>query len=148
MSATYSFLNFNASLIGPGGAISLGAGCGISEEGFTVEFSEDADNMKIGADGTPMHSLNPSKAGKLTVRLQKTSPTNALLSAMYNFQRTSSANWAQNIFTATDTVRGDVYTCQGVAFAKFPKNDFAKEAGMIEWEFNAGIIDPALAAGV
>ncbi|VXB25148.1 putative bacteriophage protein [Burkholderia sp. 8Y] len=145
--STYSFLNFNASLIGPGGAISLGSGAGIAEEGFSVEFTEEADNMKIGADGTPMHSLNPSKAGKLTIRLQKTSPTNALLSAMYNFQRTSSANWAQNTFTATDTIRGDVYTCQLVAFTKFPKNDFAKEAGTIEWEFNAGIIDPALAAG-
>lgn len=145
--ATYSFLNFNASLIGPGGAISLGSGAGISEEGFSVEFTEEADNMKIGADGTPMHSLNASKAGKLTIRLQKTSPTNALLSAMYNFQRTSSANWGQNIFTASDTIRGDVYTCQLVAFTKFPKNDYAKEAGNIEWEFNAGIVDPALAAG-
>jgi len=145
--ATYSFLNFNASLIGPGGAISLGSGTGISEEGFSVEFTEEADNMKIGADGTPMHSLNASKAGKLTIRLQKTSPTNALLSAMYNFQRTSSANWGQNIFTASDTIRGDVYTCQLVAFTKFPKNDYAKEAGNIEWEFNAGIVDPALAAG-
>lgn len=145
--STYSFQDFNASLIGPGGAISLGAGAGVSEEGFTAEFTEDADNMKVGADGTPMHSLNPSKAGKLTIRLQKTSPTNALLSAMYNFQRTSSSNWGQNIFTATDTVRGDVYTCQLVAFVKFPKNDYAKEAGMVEWEFNAGIIDPALAAG-
>jgi hypothetical protein len=146
--SVYSFQNFNASLIGPGGAISLGAGAGIDEGGFSVEFTEDADNMKIGADGTPMHSLNPSKAGKLTIRVQKASPVNALLSAMYNFQRTSSANWAQNIFTATDTVRGDVYTCQSVAFTKFPKNDYAKEAGAIEWEFNAGIVDPALAAGV
>ncbi|WGS52673.1 DUF3277 family protein [Paraburkholderia sp. D15] len=145
---TYSFMNFNATLDGPGGVISLGAGAGVAEEGFTIEFSEDADTMKTGADGTPVHSLSASKAGKLTLRLMKTSPTNALLSAMYNFQRTSPANWGQNVFTATDTVRGDVYTCQLVAFTRFPKNDYAKEAGLIEWDFNAGIIDPSLAAGL
>lgn len=145
--ATFSFLNTNASLIGPGGAISLGAGAGIAEEGITIEFIEDADHMKIGADGTAMHSLNASRAAKAMIRLQKTSPTNALLSAMYNFQRTSSSNWGQNILTISDTVRGDVYTCQLVAFTKFPKNDYAKEAGTIEWDFNVGTADPALAAG-
>jgi len=145
--ATYSFLNFNASLIGPGGAISLGAGAGIAEEGFDADYVEDANNMKVGSDGTPMHSLIASKAGKVVVRLLKTSPTNALLSAMYNFQRTSSANWGQNILTASDTVRGDVYTCQLVAFTKFPKNVYAKEGNMLEWSFDVGVMDAALAAG-
>ncbi|MCP1120112.1 phage protein [Robbsia andropogonis] len=143
----YSFSNFNASLTGPGGAISLGAGAGIAEGGFTAEFSEDAGTLTIGADGTPMHGMNTNKSGKLTIRVLKTAPVNALLSALYTYQRTSSSNWGQNTFTATDTIRGDVYTCQSVAFDKFPSNTYAKDPNILEWNFKAGIIDPSLASG-
>ena len=142
---TYSFLNFTAAIIGPGGGFQLGSGEGAAEEGVSVSLSEEADRMVIGADGTPMHSLNASKAGRVTIRLLKTSLTNGRLSALYNFQRLSSVNWAQNTILLTDVVRGDVYSCQSVAFTKFPDNKYGKDANILEWEFTAGIIDPLLA---
>lgn len=137
-----------ASISGPGGLVALGAGAGPSEEGLTAEFNEDADNMITGADGTPMHTLNPSRAGKVTVRLLKTSPTNAALSAMYALQRTSASSWGQNTITITNNSSGDVYTCQLAAFAKFPSNTYAKNPNMLEWTFNVGQMDAALGAGV
>jgi len=142
--SAYSFLNTQASLIGPGGAISLGAHAGVAEEGITVEFLEEADDMKIGSGGDPMHTLNASKAGRVTVRLQKTSPTNGLLTSMMNYQRTASSLWGANILTLTDSERGDVYTCQSVAFTKIPSNTYAKVAGMLEWVLNVGIMDASL----
>jgi len=146
--STYSFQDFAMTITGPGGAITLGDGSGAAKEGATFEFIENANTMTVGADGTPMHSLNASKAGKATVRLLKTSPTNGLLSAMYNFQRTSSANWGQNVVAASDIVRGEQYSCQQVAFSKFPNNTYAQDAGMLEWNFDVGIMDPALATGL
>ena len=64
---TYSFLDTQASIQGPGGAFSIGAGAGIAEEGITVEPNVDQDTMTIGADGTGMHSLIADQSGKITV---------------------------------------------------------------------------------
>ncbi len=145
---TYSFLDVMAAIAGPGGAFQLGSGAGAAEEGITIEPSEDMDNMQIGADGEGVHSLVANKSGKVTVRLLKTSPVNAQLSAMQALQRVSAANHGQNTLSITNRVSGDVYSCRGVAFAKVPPNSYAKLANVIEWEFNATDIDPALGAGV
>lgn len=143
---TYSFLDVYAAIVGPGGAFSLGAGAGNAEEGISVTPSGEIDTMQIGADGSGQHSLHADKSGKVSVRLLKTSPTNALLSAMYNFQTASAATHGQNIITISDSARGDVITCRGVAFAKAPDISYAKEAGMNDWEFNVIEIDRSLAA--
>lgn len=147
MSYTYSFLNTRAALTGPGGSISLGASAGIAEEGITVAPEGEIDAMTIGADGTGMHSLIANKSGKVTVRLLKTSPTNALLSAMVAFQRTNATSHGQNTLSIVNDAVGDVITCQQVAFSKIPEVGYAKEGGIVEWEFNAVDIDVALGAG-
>jgi hypothetical protein len=145
---TYSFLDVHASIVGPGGSFNIGAGAANAEEGIDVEPVEDIDILTIGADGSAMHTLRANKAGKITVRLLKTSPVNQQLSDMMAFQRTTSANHGQNNITITNAVTGDVITCQQVAFAKPPALKYATAGGINEWEFNAGIVDPALGAGV
>lgn len=142
--STYSFLDVTATLVGPGGVISLGSGAGISEEGISIEPTGEIGTMMIGADGSGQHSLSGDKSGRIVVRVLKTSPVNAKLNAMSQFQRASAEAYGQNTLVITDTSRGDVVTCRQVAFAKVPSLTFAREAGMNEWEFNAVIIDPAL----
>lgn len=145
---TYSFLDVNAAIVGPGGSFGLGTGAAAAEEGITIEPSDDIDSMTIGADGSSMHSLRANKSGKITVRLLKTSPVNALLNAMLAFQRLSSANHGQNTLTLVNKSSGDTITCQQVAFARVPTLTYAREGGINEWIFNAGVIDPGLGAGV
>lgn len=144
MSNVYSFLEIQAALVGPGGAISLGSGAGNAEEGLSISPSGEIDGMQIGADGSGQHSLYADKSGKVTVRLLKTSPVNQLLSAMYAFQTASGSTHGQNTLTISDSERGDVVTCRQVAFAKAPDLSYAKDAGIIEWEFNAIYIDRLL----
>lgn len=144
MSNVYSFLDVQAAIVGPGGAFSLGSAAGAAEEGITVDPSGEISGMQIGADGTGQHSLYGDKSGKVTVRLLKTSPTNKLLSALYNFQTASAASHGQNTITVTDMVRGDVITCRQCAFAKAPSITYGKEAGTQDWEFNAIAIDRIL----
>lgn len=145
--ATYSFINVQAAIEGPGGAFSLGYGSGNAEEGITVEMVDDKDTMTIGADGTPMHSLHAGKGGTVTVRLLKTAPTNQQLSLLYDYQQLSSANWGQNIVTIRDSARGDVIVCQSCAFKRAPNLTYAKDGGTVEWAFNAGQIDTLLGKG-
>ena len=139
--ATYSFLDVNASLVGPGGAVNLGQGAANAEEGLTVDPTEDIDTMTIGADGTPMHSLHANKSGTVTVRLLKTSPVNQKLAQMFALQRAAGANHGQNTISIANAATKDIITCQQVAFKRQPTLTYAKEGGMNEWTFNAGIID-------
>lgn len=145
---TYSFLDVNAGIVGPGAGFSLGSGAGSAEEGITIEAQEEIDRMVIGADGSGMHSLIANRAAKITVRLLKTSPINALLQAAFQFQRTSGATHGQNTITIVNKSSGDVTTAQQAAFVRQPTINYAKEGGMIEWEFNALVSDTALGAGV
>jgi hypothetical protein len=144
MSKTYSFLDVNAALVGPGGSINLGSGSGSSEEGITVAADEDISTLVVGADGTPMHSLSANKSGTLTVRLLKTSPVNSILADLYSLQTSVASSHGQNTVTITTTYTQDTITCRHTAFKKAPDLTYAKDGGINEWVFAVGIIDRVL----
>lgn len=144
--STYSFLDTNAALVGPGGSINLGQNAAVTEEGISIAPTNPIDTMSIGADGSVMHSLHADKSGKITIRLQKTSPTNKQLAQMYAFQTASSANHGQNTISLANSFTGDVISCTQVAFEKAPDLTYAKEGGMNEWTFLAGRIERTLGA--
>lgn len=146
MSKAYSFLDVAATLVGPGGFISLGSGSASAEEGITLAPTTDIGTMTIGADGEGVHSLHADKSGVITVRLLKNSPTNQLLSAMLAFQRSSGAAYGQNTIECRDTQRGDVWVCTQVGFKKVPDVKYAKDADVIAWEFNAIRMEMTLGA--
>jgi hypothetical protein len=104
---------------------------------MTFSPKGDVNVMTIGADGQGMHSLSADRSGTVTIRLLKTSPTNALLMLMYNLQISSGSSHGQNTITLTDTNRGDNVTCEQVAFRKAPDLTFGMEAGTVEWDFDA-----------
>jgi hypothetical protein len=143
---TYSLLSIQGTISGPGGNFQIGNGVGIAKEGINVEMNEDKDAMTAGADGAIMHSLRASNAGKIVVRVLKTSPVNALLNGLYNFQRQSPANWGQNIIQFSDTNRGDQITATQMAFTKQPVITYAEDAGMNEWSFQ-GSVEQLLGSG-
>jgi hypothetical protein len=144
--STYSFLDVNASLVGPGGSVNLGQGAAVSEEGISVEPTDDIDSMTVAADGTPMHSLHANKSGTVTVRVLKTSPVNQKLALLYALQTSFASSHGQNTVSISNSHTQDVITCQQVAFKRAPTITYAKEGGMNEWVFNAGIIDRTLGA--
>ena len=146
-SQTYSFTDVHASISGPGGSFSLGSGVGNAEEGITIDMIEDKNTMTVGADGSGMHSLHASKAARATVRLLKTSPANAQLSALYNYQAQSSFLWGQNLITISDMARGDQITLRDSAFAKQAPVAYAKDGGFMEWAFEVITRDDLLGTG-
>lgn len=144
----YSFLDVHAAISGPGGNLPLASEeAGAAEEGITIEPVGDKSTMTEGADGSWMHSLHASKAGRVTVRLLKVSGVNARLQAMYDFQTDSAARHGRNTITIRDTTRGDVVTCAGCAFAAPPTLSYGKTAGTVDWTFHAGRIDRTLGSG-
>lgn len=143
----YSFLNVAFTLAGPGGILNLAAGAAAAEEGITIEAAEDKNQMTIGADGKGQHSLIASDAVAVTIRLLKTSPQNAALMAMYDLQSASSALWGQNVGTLSDSGRGDTTVIQAMAFKRRPTLTYAKEGGMMEWQFDGVQANSILGSG-
>lgn len=136
--ATYSFIDNQASITGPGGSFSLSYGSGNSEEGITTSFVEDKNVMTVGADGTVMHSHHAGRGGTYTLHYLKTSPTNAQLNLLYNTQTLSSTLHGKNIITIRDNSSGDVITGAFCAFKKHPDINYAKDGGMQAWVFDVG----------
>ncbi|MCX5495370.1 DUF3277 family protein [Kaistia dalseonensis] len=147
MSGTYSFLDVQAAIEGPGGKFELGSGSGNAEEGITIARAEDKNTLTMGADGSGMHSLHAGRHGTVTITLLKTSPRNQQLMTMYNFQQTSSANWGQNFISIRNYISGDGTTAKACAFKKVPDLTYAKDGNTHQWVFDAIAIDTILGSG-
>ena len=123
MGHSYSFLDVQASIYGPGGNVSLaGDEAGVEQGGITVTPAGERSKMTV------------------SVKLLKTSSVNAALQIMYNLQTTTGAQHGMNTIVIRDVARGDVITCQNCAFAKQPAITYGTDAGAVEWTFNAGSI--------
>ena len=144
---TYSFIAVKASIVGPNGAIIIGSDAGVAEEGITAERTEEVTTTQAGADGVPIHMLHAGRLGRITIRLLKTSSTNALLNAMYYLDTTDPSSHGQNTLVASWLTAGDVITGRYSAFAKLPAVTYAKEGPLMEWTFNVGMLDYLLGAG-
>ena len=137
---TYSFLDTNVSISGPGLNATLN-NAGSAEGGVTVEMEGDKNTMTIGADGSVMHNLRASQAGTGSIRLLKTSPANGILVTAYNSQTVNSALHGKNVLTIVNANRGESITLTGVAFKKLPNLTYAMEGGENEWTFDAARVD-------
>lgn len=142
---TYSFIDVNASITGPGGTFSLGSGA--AEEGITIVQTDDKTSLTMGSDGSGMHSLHAAKNGVVTVTLLKTSPVNQMLMAMYNLQSATAALTGQNVIAVTDQERGDIVVASWCAFRKVPDLAYAKDGNTHSWAFNAAQINYVLGSG-
>jgi hypothetical protein len=145
--ATYSFMTVNATLTGLGGMVSLGYGAASAKDGISYDPLEEKDRMDVGADGAIMHSLRASNAARITVRLLKTSPVNAVLNAMYHIQRLTVSGWGINTLVVSDVYRGDIVSGDSIAFSRHPVITWAEDANRNEWTFFGNVI-PILGAGV
>ncbi|KVN30701.1 hypothetical protein WJ63_07930 [Burkholderia pyrrocinia] len=142
--ATYSFQDVAATIVGPGGAFSLGYGEATAEEGITIARAGDKNTMTIASDGEGMHSLHADKSGQVTLRYLKTAPINAKLMALYDAQSLDSRLWGKNLIEVRQTAAGDVVSARSCAFKKAPELKYAKDGGIVEWVFDAIKIDGIL----
>jgi hypothetical protein len=146
MAETYSFLSVSASIVGPNGSFSLSDGN--TEGGISFAKTGPKNTKTVGADGTVMNSLHADESGTITIRLLKTSITNAMLQSMYDGDRSDPRLWGKNQIKIRDVARGDSVTATGCAFQKFPDVTYDKEGPALEWVIDAGSITTTLGAGL
>lgn len=147
----YSFKNVIATITGPGPlgvvTIPLSGGVGAAKEGIKIADAEDRNTMTIGADGGVQHSLKAGDGAGCEVNLQHTSAINFALMELYNYQKTNSAFWGQNVINVVDFARGDFHTLRECAFKKAPDEGYSDEAGNRTWPFDVGVRDSRVGPG-
>ena len=134
---TYSFFDVQAAISGPGGSFALKGGN--AAEGISIARVGDKDTMTIGADGHVMHSHHVARPCTVTIRLLKTSPVNAQLRELYNYQDVGSVNWGKNVITIRNIMTGDDEVVSGAAFTGLPENTWGSEGNTLEWTFNGAL---------
>jgi hypothetical protein len=141
MSRVYSFEDVVCTISGPFASFDLSKGAGVADEGISIDFDEDKATKTMGAGGDGMYSLHAAQGGSCTIRLLKTSPMNARLSQMYDYETSSSAYYGQDTITVRDAIRGDNWVLQGCGFRRHPPGGYGKEGGIVEWSFHALVVD-------
>jgi Protein of unknown function (DUF3277) len=144
---TYSFLDVQATIVGPNGVAVLGNGSGAADEGISIQYAEDQGTITTGADGSWMPTVHAAQSGTVIVRMLKSSPTNSILQAMYSADRAVPSSGGQNTIVVTWLTAGDVFTAQGCIFKKFPDETYGKDGPLLEWAWGAGYITPLLGSG-
>ncbi len=131
---TYSFLDVQVTITGPGGSFDLGSN-GMSDEGISYSMIGPKDIMTLGANGNGMHTLVAANAAKSEMSFLKNSPSNAFLNYLYNYQAASSLYWGKNQVTINNPVTGDSVTLLGGAFEKQTDNGYRTQANLLVWPF-------------
>ena len=138
---SYSFLDTNFTLTGPGISVNIGGpGSAASEGGITVTPDGTKNVVHKGADGSALHNLIGSRVAKVTVSLLRSSPFNALLQQAFNFQTLSGATHGRMHGSITNWAIGDTHELEGVAFAKSPDDAYKTESSEVVWEFDVGSV--------
>ncbi len=140
----YSFLGTSFSIIGPGVSLIV---TGAAREGYTVAMDNDKSSFQSGADGSGMHSLMASQAGKITIRALKTSAINRAMNTLYRYQTGSPALHGQNVFSIKHNFTGDTISAAGGAIVKHSNIGYDTEGPANEWVFQFTYIDIVLGDG-
>ncbi len=146
MAEAWSFLDFVGAYTGPFGTFELTSE-GISTEGVTIAFAEDSGSMVIGAKGDGMHNLRANASGTATLNYMKTGRINAILSQLYAFEKSSSANFGKGTMTFRNTQTGDYFLCEQCGIRKFPDSGNSVDGNGNAWVFNVIRITPTLGDG-
>ena len=101
---------------------------------LTVTPNADATNETVGSHGDVAITLNPDNTGTMTLRLLQNSPTNQLLSAIYNLQQLGT-NFPVSIFSVIDESASNVGIFLDVHIKRPPDIEFADDTTPKEWMF-------------
>jgi hypothetical protein len=96
-----------------------------------IEFEADAYSKTVGADGEVARTKSSNQSGEIRVTLLQTSPTNALLSAL--FKRDQQNSTGVETFGLIDAFGRTVFTASKAWIKKQPVISYANEVEVREW---------------
>mgnify|MGYP000193237170 CR=1 FL=1 len=108
-------------------------------DSITVERNSDAFTLVVGSDGESTRSVSPDNSGKITVRLQGTSLSNDVLSALHETDRFG--NLGQAPLFVKDLSGTTTALAQAAWIVKAPSISIGKNMTNREWVFETGDLE-------
>lgn len=97
----------------------------------TIDRDEDAFSLSVGTDGESARSKSNNFAGKITIKLMQTSPSNDVLTAFAKADELSNAGIVPAM--VKDNLGRSMHMAENAWVERFPSSDFARESGVREW---------------
>ena len=118
------------------------------DDDITVEPLVDAATTKVGADGHMVASISANRGCRVVIKLQQTSPGNAVMQRFYNLQLVAGAAFSPLSLGMKDVMLQDVVTATGGLITKQATLKRGAQANDTEWtlEFEHYTVDAGLAA--
>ncbi len=120
---------------------------GIPIEGFAeddcidIEFDSDGYQDQIGADGHVMRYKSCDQRATITFILMATSPSNKLLSAMYNADIKAPNGMGVGPIMIRDTRGVTVFMGTSAWIQKMPKSTLGQKLGNREWKIRVAKLE-------
>lgn len=132
---TYSFADYNFSIVSPIGTYSVqGNGVGSA----TVTMATTKSVQSVGADGSVMTSKIAGDNGTVAIQVQQTSGLNTFMTKLYNTLKASpSSIWTSTQILITNSVQKEVCTCIGCSPENLPEKPMQAEGQLITWTWLA-----------
>lgn len=132
---TYSFADYNFSIVSPIGTYSVqGNGVGSA----TVTMATTKSVHSVGADGSVMTSKIAGDNGTVAIQVQQTSGLNTFMTKLYNTLKASpSSVWTSTQILITNSVQKEVCTCIGCSPENLPEKPMQAEGQLITWTWLA-----------
>lgn len=124
-------------LVTVGGAIITGYANGAFVQ---VEQAEDQVSLVVGSDGEATRTVSANRSGSITITLQQTSESNAILSGFHQRDMLDKAG----IFPVLvkDNLGKSLYTAETAWVRKMPNAEFGNESGTREWVIDTDRLIP------
>jgi hypothetical protein len=120
---------------------------GIPIEGFAeddcidIDFDSDGYKDAIGADGHVMRYKSCDQRATITFTLMATSPTNKILSAMYNADMKAPNGMGVGPILIRDTRGVTAFMGTSAWIQKMPKNTLGQKLGDREWKIRVARLE-------
>lgn len=132
---TYSFADYNITIISPIGKYSL-QGNGVGS--VTVSMSTTKSTHSVGADGSVMTSKIAGDNGTLAFSVQQTSGLNTYMTKLYNTLKAGSSSiWTSTSVLITNNAQNETVTAIGCSPENLPEKPMQAEGQMITWTWLA-----------
>lgn len=110
---------------------------GYTETSFVdIEFSNDRITMEKGADGEVARVINSDDSGMITIRLQQTSPSNDVLSALFDADIISKS--AAFPVVVSDNLGTTKFVSDAAWITQYPSTSFSNGVEQREWKIQCG----------
>jgi hypothetical protein len=110
-------------------------------EFITIEFPESFTLQK-GSDGDNTRSRTNDTTARVTIKLMQSSPSNDILSALYNADRLARNGAGVGAFMVKDNQGRSLYVAPACWIVKHPDVSFDREAQPREWVIDVSDIQP------